>query len=398
MWQLLFGRAFSSAGSMVQVTAAGWYVLQQTGSATAVGVVAALAFAPAVLGAPVGGWIADRYDIQRAGALLRACEAIAPLVIGLLIWDGELSIPLLYALVFLGAIPSALSSPIAAIIVPLAAPASMRADVMAYSAISYNISKMIGPLFAGFLVTLISIGGAFVFNGITFLVCAWIYLRAELVDERKASKPEVGTSYLKNIRRGWTFEVVRVAFLGALVFFGLAAPVQQMLPPIAQSHDESIGLLGLMFTAIAVGGVVANPLVQRGLKRGWSRSFFMDLSVIVAGPALMMLGISHWLGMDLLLLAILGMAWEFAWLAGQLMLQLELPRDLTGHMLGLFYSVVTLGISGGAILMGWLFDVAGERWPLVFMGIFICLCGLFGLLRMRGHLRQARINNAESGG
>ena len=110
---------------MVQVTAAGWYVLQQTGSASAVGVLAALSFTPSVVGSPVGGWMADRYDVRKLGSILCAVQAIAPFIIGILIWDNDMPIPLLFALIFLGAI-LALASPVTGMLPPMTVPSEMK--------------------------------------------------------------------------------------------------------------------------------------------------------------------------------------------------------------------------------------------------------------------------------
>lgn len=373
---------------MVQITAAGWYVLDQTGSASAVGVLAGLCFGPYVVGSPVGGWLADRYDIRKLASLLRLLQAIPILIMALLAWDNELSMPLLFALVFLSALPGSVCSPISDMLPPMAAPPEQRPQVLSYTATAYNMARMAGPIFGSALVVFISVGGAFLFNGLTYLLDAWFYRRVELVNYEKPAQADHEDSYLQDLKRGWAFGTARVALVASLLFFALVAPIEQLMPAVAQDHGDEIGLIGVMLAAIAVGGVVANPFIGRALENGWGNSFIIDLGMIIAGPVMLMLGVSRWLAMDLLLLFILGLAWECLWLAASASIQLKLPPDITGRMVGLFYAVVTLGTAGGAILLGLLFEASGPRWPLIAIGVFVCACGVFGVMRMRGHIHE----------
>ena len=384
---LLIARAVSGAGSWIQVAAAGWFVLQQTGSATAVGILAAVSFAPAVVGSPVGGWMADKYDIRKLGSLLCALQAISPFIIALLVWDNEMPIPLLYLLIFLGAIPGALASPVTGILPPMAVPAELKSAVIADAAVSYNLARTIGPLIGSGLVALISVGGAFLANSLSFLYNAWVIRRAELISEPPSKSAIKTTSYYKDVRRGWEFAVARTALIGALAFFGLVAPIQQMLPALAATHGEDIFHLGLLLSSIAVGGIIANPFIRRALDRGWTNHFLVDLGMIISGPILLLLGASYLVGVDLFLLIVLGGAWECLWVASQSAIQIRLPPDITGRMLGLFFSVITLGTALGSIILGQLFEVAGSRSSLFVVGILVCAYGVFGLFRIRGHLR-----------
>lgn len=388
---LVIARAMSAVAMMVQLTAAGWYIVQTTGSATAVGVLAALTFAPAVIGAPVGGWLADRYNIQRLGVLLRLLEVIPALIIGLLTLDSELTLPILYVLVFLGAIPSALGTPIGGMLPQAAAPAHLRHEAIADAAVAYNLARMIGPLIGSALVALISIGGAFLFNALVLLISGLIYRGVKLPpDQIKVSPTATKSKYLQDVRRGWGFDVVRIALAGTLVFFGLVAPIQQMMPAVADSHGDSVGLLGVMLAAIAVGGVVINPVIRKLHDAGWSSPLLVYSGVTVSGACMFLLGLSNWFVVDVVLLVLLGAAWEVLWVSAKAAIQLQLPRELTGRIVGLFYAAVTLGTAAGSLLLGVLFEFAGPRIPLIVTGVLACTYGLVGI-RHAKRLHEERL-------
>lgn len=369
---------------MMQVTAAGWYILHQTDSATAVGVLAALTFAPAVVGANVGGWLADKYDAQRLSALLFGLQAIPPIVLGILAWNSDLPIPVLFIGVFLGAIPNALASPVAALVPPLVAPEKLRPQVIAYSSIAYNCGRVVGPVIGAMLVAGLGVGSAFLINGLTYVVVAWAYLTAKLVRKptQRAGNSEL-KKYREDVQRGWAFRETRIAFVSSVFFFALVVPIQQLMPTLASDRGEEIGNLGVMLVALALGGVACNPIIVRLIKAGRSHGSLINLGLLIGGPSLMMMGVSTSLAMDMVCLFFIGMAWECLWVASQSSLMLKLPEELTGRIVGLYFSIVTLCIAIGSLLLGMLFDLLGTRAPLIVMGLFVLGYGIAGVVKLR---------------
>ena len=220
---------------------------------------------------------------------------------------------------------------------------------------------MAGPLIGSALVALISMGGAFIANGLSFLYIAFVISRAVLISQPRRSATPTKAPYMKDVRRGWEYAVARTAILGALAFFGLVAPIQQMLPTVAATNGQSVGHLGILLSAIAAGGIIANPFIRRGTRRGVDeclpcrhrdRDQWADL-----GPPRAKL--QH------------GFRCRTPRRAGVLvgmplgLVPVRNPDsaapDITGHMLGLFFSVVTLGTALGSVLLGYLIDSAGAR-------------------------------------
>ncbi len=380
---LLVARAVSGAGSWIQISAASWYVLAQTGSAAAVGVLAALSFIPRLLGSPVGGWLTDRYDIRRLGFRLSIIESVVPLVIAALIWDGTMPIAALYALVFLGAIPAAFASPVVSTLEPLTVPTGMRPAMIADAAFAYNIARVCGPLIGSGLVLAIGVGGAFFANSLSYWFNAFAIRGAELVAGEVSPQSTQHASYLAGVRHGWGFAAARAAIFSVLIFFGLVAPIQQLMPSVAQTQDSSIVYVGLLLSSIAAGNIIANPFIRRALRSGWSYRFLTGVGLIVCGPVLVLLGLNSNLAVDIILLVVLGGAWECIWVSARSSIQLELPDHVTGRMLGLFYSAVTLGIAAGSILMGMMFDYLGTRRSLALLGVAVCAYGVFSAIRLR---------------
>lgn len=383
--RLIMTRVISGAGSWIQIAAAGWFVLEKTGSATSVGILAGLTFAPAVFGGPLGGYLADRY---RLGPFLVACniaQAVPVFVIAFLIWDDEIPITLLYLLVFLSAVPGSLKTTAGSKIVTAAAPRELRAAVLADNAVGYNVSRLTGPLIGSALVAIVGPGGAFFVNGLSFIVNALVISKVKLKYLAEVVRPADAPSsgYLRDIRRGLAITTARVAVVGGLLFFGLVAPIQQLMPTLARTHGPSPFFLGVLLACIAVGGIAANPVIRRILKNDRRSPALVDIGLIATGPMIFLIGLSDDLHLDMIFLIVLGMGWEAIWVAAQTSIQLGIPREINGRILGLFYGAVTLGTAAGSIAIGMLIDKLNTRDSLVLVGLGVCTFGAVSLVRLR---------------
>ena len=91
----------------MQTVAAGWLVLLLSDSAAAVGVLAALALGPSLVGAPIGGWLADRFCPRKLTITFCIIRFFPPAILAALAFTDGLSVPIIYALVLATAIPMA---------------------------------------------------------------------------------------------------------------------------------------------------------------------------------------------------------------------------------------------------------------------------------------------------
>jgi MFS family permease len=385
--RMLAGKAISGAGGWMQTTAASWYVLQETGQATAVGFLVAVALLPAVLLNPVGGALSDRYSPVTLQKWLALLAAIGPLLIATLFYFGDLSVPVLYVLVFLGAIPNALASPLMTQILPMSVPPELRANILANGAVTYNIARTVGPLIGGS----VGIGWAFLLNGLSYLALAVILQLTPLrgaQDRVKAQKakepaPEHDEAYKKRVADAWSFPFVKALFLAAVMFYVASGAVHQLLAAVADLNVDTAHFLGVLYAAIAVGGIAANPFIKRFVNGGGNKTDLLYFSLIGAGPTIILLGISRDLWSDVLILFLLGGFGEAMWVGSQQSLTLDLPRRITGSILGIFFAAVTLATIGGALVVSWLFEIVGVRTGLVLLGVVAFGYGMFQIWWLR---------------
>lgn len=370
-------RAASSAGSYIQIVAATWYVYSLTGSATAVGVLSALALGPAIVGGPIGGALADRYDPRRLSILLSVAQAVPAGLMAVLAGTGVLTVPWLYVLVFLGAIPFSLNQPVITLIAPYTVPEEFRHAAVARTSMIYNITRLLGSVVGGFLVDAVGVGVAFAINSASYVFVAIVLWRITLVEQpvvRRSGRQSIGAG----LRTGWGMQVLRATGIGLAVFFTLVAPVEQLMPSVAQEHGFDASDVGILIGAIAVGALLANPFVGRRNNSAAGRRRLMAYGLLLAAPGLILLGVTprHGLAIDLVAAVLIGFGWEFVFVSGQATVAVETAAHIRGAMMGVFFVLVTATTALGAVAVGFLIESLGLMHAFVVVAAVVVVAGI----------------------
>ena len=372
--RFVFARSLSQAGGWMQVVAAGFLVYDLTGDAAAVGVLAVLSKLPTLVGTPLGGTLADRYDHRRLAMFTLALQAIPPAVMALLALDHSLTTAEIYVLVFAGAIPSAITSPVLQEILPHLVPEDVQRQAMADSAVAFNVARTAGPAIGGGLVAAVGVPLAFAINSLSF-VGVLAMLRSLPPDSEAEMKGRLGKRRQRSFREGlkavWELPLMRTLLIAATVFFVYVGPIEQVMPAIAAEHGEGAAYIGILLSAIALGGIAANPLVRRLNDREAPALIMMGIAIAISGLLLVLLGLSSALATDLAILLALGAAWEVVWVTSWTTTHFRSPEGVSGEAMGLLLMTYSLGVAGGALLAGWLFDRFGVADSLVGTGIVL---------------------------
>lgn len=375
----------------MQVVGAGWLVYHLTGSAMQVGVLAALALGPSLVGAPIGGVLADRFCPRKLSITLCTAQAVPAGVMAILAFAGLLSVPWIFVLVLLGAVPYSLNQPIIALVVPFTVPPELRHEAVTASSMAYNLSRLTGAVLGGVVVQVIGPGGAFALNSASYLVVAVVLLFSPVIQAScDAARAHQSSGLAGGLRTGWHVPVVRVALLGAAVFFLIVAPIEQLMPKIAADHSDGAMMLGLLLAALGIGALSVNPILRHRVHDARTGGLAVAVGLVTATIGLALLAVSPWLVTDFLALFIVGISWELVFVSGQGSLQLEVPRDIRGRMIGLFYLLVTGATALGALALGMLFDYLGVRTSLL-LGAAVVAVGAGVLL-----VRPSRIGPEDS--
>ena len=360
---LFIARGVSSAGSYMQIVAVGWYAYKLTGSATSVGLLAALALGPTIVGSPIGGALADRFDPRRLAIVLYICQGIPATVMAILDLTGELPIGLLYALVFAGAIPFSLNSPVISLLGPYTVPEEYRRAALAQSSMMFNITRLVGAVCGGFIVHLFGIGSALAINAASYFLVAAVLATPTLTSAIGSIRPpERDTPDSREAPKdvgALSFMWLTAASVG--VFFTAIAPVEQLMPTVAAEHKMTASAVGLLIGAIAAGAVLANPIIARAATSPARRRRLMAMGMFLAAPGMIVLAVTphHGIAIDLMGALLIGFGWEFVFIGGQTAIATEVRHGISGRMMGLFFVLVTATTAVGAVGLGVLISQVG---------------------------------------
>ena len=380
--RIMFARVISGAGSTMQAVAAGWLVLMMTGNPMDVGILAALGLAPSLIGSPVGGALADRFCPRKLITTLSIIQTIPATIMAVLAFTGTLTVPLIFILILAGAIPGSMKKPITSLVIPFTVPESVRPKAVASSSAIYNIALFVGAIAGGSVVQFIGAGSAFAFNAASFVVSGVIFATSAVLQSAcDMAKAHRESSFKEGLQQGWDFPIFRSVIFGAGVFFLLVAPINQLMVVLADDHGEGAMYLGVLLAAITVGNMIGNRIYQARPDTMTHRQKSLAWGVALAALVVFLLGFSHNLVVDLLLLTFLGISWEFIYVGGISSLQIDLPNDIRGRTIGLFYLIVSGGTALGALMVGWLFQYFGVNPTLIVLGVLAGLVALFLVLR-----------------
>ena len=388
--RIFIARGLSSAGGFMQIVAATWFAYTLSDSAAAVGILAVLALGPSIFGGPVGGRLLERFDARRLAIVLSLLTAIPPGLMAAMDFTGDLTLGWLYALVFVGAIPGSLNQPVISLIGPATVPVECRRSAVALMSMSYNVTRLLGATLGGFVVHWTGVGVAFAINAASFVIVGAAVAGTQLQsDAIRATgvRHRVATGGVQEIR---TMQRVKVAGIAVAAFFLLVAPVEQLMPVVAKEHGLTAESVGLLLGAIGVGAMMANPIIGRVLAHmSHHRLMQMALLFAASGSVAMALTPNHGIAVDLFAAVLIGFGWEIVYVGGEFTVAVEVPSELRGRAMGLFFLLVSGSTAVGAVGLGLLHDWLGMKWTLLGTATATLLfAGYFGKMLDASRMRE----------
>src|SRR5258708_11698390 len=165
----LIGGTISLLGDQFYLVALPWLVLQQTGSAVAMGAIMMAGAIPRALLMLVGGAVSDRMSARKIMIATAAARTIFVAVIGVLVWLRVLQIWELYALAFAFGVADAFAVPAQTAYMPALVKREQMVAARSVSQSTAQITTIIGPVPAGLVIKTLGVAWAFFLDAISFL-------------------------------------------------------------------------------------------------------------------------------------------------------------------------------------------------------------------------------------
>ena len=169
----------SNVGSWMQTVALGFVITARTHNPLWTGLVAAAAFLPMGLLAPLGGALADRLDRRRWLIITTVAEACFAAALAVLAATGHAQPAVLVGVAFLGGVAAAVGFPTYQAMLPDLVPREDLLAAVSLSSAQFNLGRVIGPALAGIVLVIGSDAWAFAVNAASFgaVVVALVFVR-----------------------------------------------------------------------------------------------------------------------------------------------------------------------------------------------------------------------------
>lgn len=379
--RLFTGRSISEFGDAIVGVVVPFQVYAITGSALAVGLLGLCALVPVFVFPIVGGALADALERRRLVIWSNAFLAVMSLLMAI---NASLDRPRLWPLYVFATLSAgmytfnrpATSTWPARLLDPELLPSSNALEAGFGTAVG-----MVGPVAAGFLLVVIHPFGAFLVDAVTFLV-AIVFVWRMAPSPPAHDAPEVswdavvdGFRFLKGKR---TIQSVFAIDLNAMIFGFPEALFPAMA--VRLGGGSGAGVLGLLYAAPAAGAFLATAFSGRA-KHVRRQGLVIMVAVVVWGTAIAVFGLSTWLWLSLLMLAIAGMGDMVSGIFRMTILQTAVTDSMRGRLDGIGMAVWATGPSVGDVESGVVASISGSVPFSVVLGGVLCVAGV-GVLRL----------------
>jgi MFS family permease len=377
------GLVVSLSGNWMQTVAEMWLILSLTGSGVALGLTAALQFAPILLLGAWGGLLADRFPKRRLLIATQSAMALPAIALWLLTITGSVEVWMIYALVLVRGTINALDNPARQSFVAEMVGPEHLVGAVSLNSVIVHCARIIGPALAGILIATAGVGACFGLNALSFLASIAALATMNRTALHPARRSERGSGQIRAALRYVRTTPELLVPLGLMAVIGtLAFNFQVLLPLMARfAFHGTASTYAAMTTAMGVGSVLG-ALTVGG--RGRVSPALVSGSALAFGGAMLVAAAAPSLAVELVVLVILGAASVTFAASVNSSLQLAVEPAMRGRVMAL-YSVVFLGSTPiGGPLAGWLSGAAGPRAGLAVGGVAALLAGVAAKLGGRG--------------
>jgi MFS family permease len=363
------GQTVSRLGDFVYELALAWWVLQKTGSALIMGLVLIFSTAPSVIFLLIGGAVVNRVPRLNFMLISDFGRAVITLSVAFLAFTGRLQVPYIFvASLFFGFV-TAFFQPASAALISQIVPETDFSSANAITALSTNLSRVIGPILGAVIVGWLGPPSAFALNGLSFIISALLLIPLLFINIPTLEGPfEIGL--LRDLRDGiGTVMSTPWLWISILIFslinVTLSGPYSVAMPfLVGYFMKDNVYVLGLLYSIFPIGYIFGSIWLAR-YQRIHQRGLLMYLSLALAALMLALYGFHLPLWILIAAAFINGIALEFGNLTWAQLLQENVP----GEQLGGVFSIDAMGSFGllpvGLALAGWATGVFGPA--LVFM-------------------------------
>jgi len=338
------GSLASIGGIQLQILGQGWLVYDLTGRALDLGYLGAATAVPTIGMTLFGGVLADRVDQRRLIAATSLVVGGLLLLLGLLDLRDIVRVWHVYAIAAAIGVTSGLDWPARQAVFPLLIDRRNMVSAVALNSVLWQVTRIASPAIGGPLMALFGTPVIFFTGAAGFLAMALVMLslkvpRVAAVPSHPLRQFREGLAYIAGTR----LFAVLIPLTYANMFFGLS--YMQLMPAFADLLGADESGYGYLLSAIGLGSVLGTAcagLMRNARRPGW----MMLISMIIFAFAVISFSVSPVYALSVSLAFLAGVFNTVFLVASMTALQLRVPDELRGRVMGIHgitFSLIPLG-------------------------------------------------------
>lgn len=379
------GQIVSLVGTWIQQMAMSWLAYRITRSPLMLGVVGFTGQIPSFLFTPFAGVLADRLNRHRMLILTQSLAMLQAFVLSFLVLTETVNIPWLIGLsLFLGLVNS-FDMPIRqSFVIQMVEDRNDLGNAIALNSTMINAARIIGPMVAGILVSLVGEGICFLLNGLSYIAVIWALMLMKI----KPATGEKQRSHLfaelqEGFRYAFSFPPLRsiILLVGLVSLTGLSYAV--ILPVyVKEVLHGGANTQGFLMGTVGVGALFAALfLASRKTVVGLETFIPIAAGTIGLGLCFFAFTSSFWLALPILFFLGVGMIAQMV--SSNTIIQTIVEESKRGRVMSI-YVMALMGMGPfGSLFTGSLTHAIGVRGALLVGGL-LCLTGAVGFASQIG--------------
>ena len=374
MW---FGAFTSTTGFFVAQVAESWYIYQQTGSESLLGLTAFLNGLPILMLSLVGGVLADRMDRRYLLIGSQVLQMTAAFSLAALFFVERIEVWHILAATFLAGLGQAFGGPAYQALTPSLVPKKHLPNAIALLSIQFNLAGTLGRPIGGAVFKYLSPAMCFFVNGLSFLAVIFSLLVIRVPPIRRTGHKNILRSLLEGLRAVRASTKLRSLMLIGVVTAFCGIPVNLLLPVYARDvfglDAEGYGAMGAVLAVGAVFGALAVASLGNAPRKGRnSLNMQMLLGATIVAFAFCA---SVWAAMPLLLFYGGALLAVFTMVTS--LVQLNVSEEMRGRIMSVHNTAFRGVMPVSNVTCGFAAERIGARSVLSFSGLVLVVVALW---------------------
>ena len=368
------GSFISFMAMNMQMITRGWLVLRLENDSPLALVLVMVSFAaPMTIVSLVGGALADRFSKKYLIIISQSANAVMTFVLAMMDASGAIWFGAVLIIGVVNGAMMAINMPSRQAIISDIVPESRLMNAVALNNSAMNLTRIIGPAMAGFLIIFIQTSGVFYLISIIYVFSALSLLMVRVdTAQSKSAKKSVGKDIVEGLRYVWNDVNLRglilMAFIPSLFGFTLFA----LLPVWArEALNVNSSDLGILMTMMGVGALIGT-LGLAAVRRFSHRGLLLLGCGIVWGIMLVGLANSQIYPVAMPFLLIIGLISSVYMSLNMTLTQLSAAPEMRGRVMSIM--MMTFGLMPiGALPFGTIAEYIGTANSLTISGALLAL-------------------------